>query len=163
MKPATRWFVDFYRFKNYFEKSYSPLFIKYYDTVDSQPRTPDFIKKAETKAQFHTNLKDWGYEVITKPLKYVREKDGAFITKGNMDIELSMDMVERLDDLDLVILVSGDSDYLAPIELVRKKGKAVLIISFNRVLSWELRAFATNNPECRYLQLEKIKHRIRRR
>ena len=163
MNLSKRWFIDFHKLKTYLQNNYDPLFIKYYDTVDSRPRAPRFANKAKAKARFHAKLKGWGYEIITKPLKYIKKKDGSFKTKGNMDIELAIDIVKALDDLDLVVLVSGDSDYLAPIELVRKQGKAVLIISFDALLSWELRAFAKHNSGCRYLVLEDIKDQIERR
>ena len=162
MNPKKQWFVDFQKLNAYLKNNHNPAFVKYYDTVDLQPRTDRFVAKAKAKAQFHAKLNDWGYEIITKPLKYIKQKDGTFQTKGNMDIELAMGIIKTIDSLDLVILISGDSDYLAPIELVHDRGKSILIISFDELLSWELRTFAGDNKKCKYLLLEDIKNQIGR-
>ena len=130
MKPQQRWFIDFDKFKKYLKVEYNPLFIKYYDAVDTQPRTNSFKNKAQAKSKFHAKLTGWGYDVITKPLKYIREKDGSFKTKGNMDIELAIDIIEAVDTVDLIILISGDSDYIPPIELAYKQGKHIAIVLF---------------------------------
>ena len=162
MKPQQRWFIDFDKFRTYLQNQYSPSFVKYYDTVDTQPRTNSFKNKAQAKSRFHAKLTKVGYDVVAKPLKYIRQNDGSFKTKGNMDIELAIDMIKEADALDLIILISGDSDYTASIKLLHKQGKAIIIISFDKLLSWELRRFTENNSRCRYVCLDKIKTVIER-
>src|SRR5207302_7751487 len=48
-----------------------------------------------------------GYKLITKPLK--RFSDGS--AKGNFDIELALDLITMSERLDVIVLVSGDSDF----------------------------------------------------
>ena len=43
-----------------------------------------------------------------------------------MDVELTMGILKALNGLDRVILVSGDSDYLAPVRLVHSQGEICL-------------------------------------
>jgi uncharacterized LabA/DUF88 family protein len=49
-------------------------------------------------------LVDWlnynGYQVITKPTKSYTDRDGRNRIKGNMDIELALDMVEMAEHVD---------------------------------------------------------------
>ena len=78
-------------------------------------------------------MQNMGYEAITKPLKYIRRNDGTFTTKGDMDVELTMGIMNSLDELDRVILVSGDSDYLAPVKLIHSQNKSVVILSFQTI------------------------------
>ena len=44
--------------------------------------------------------------------------------------------------IDVLILISGDSDYLKLVKRVYSEGIRVRIISFDKLLSWELRSFA---------------------
>jgi uncharacterized LabA/DUF88 family protein len=49
--------------------------------------------------------------------------------KGNMDIELAIDMLEMADQVDHVLLFSGDGDFRRLIEAVQRKGVRVTVIS----------------------------------
>ncbi len=68
---------------------------------------------------------DRGYKVVTKPLK--RFADGSI--KANVDIELALDVVEMLDRLDIVVLASGDGDFVRLVEVVQSKGVRVEVIA----------------------------------
>ena len=128
--------------------------------MDIRPRTHKFKVRAQAEARRYAKLEKMGYEVITKPLKYIKQKGGTFTTKGDMDIELVMGIMEALDTLDKVILISGDSDYLAPMQLIYGRGKSIHILSFRKLLSWELRTFAEQNDNCDYRVLESIRKHI---
>jgi uncharacterized LabA/DUF88 family protein len=49
--------------------------------------------------------------------------------KGNMDIELAIDMLELSTRLDHAILFSGDSDFRRLVEAVQRRGVRVSVIS----------------------------------
>ena len=160
MRIDKRWFIDFAKFQAWLRNEYQPLFFKYYGTVDVKPRTAKFRARAQAEARLYAKMEKMGYEVITKPLKYIRQKGGTFITKGDMDIELVLGIMENLDSLDEIIIVSGDSDYLAPVQLVYGRGKSIHVLSFRKLLSWELRTFAEENDSCDYRVLESIRKHI---
>ena len=160
MEKSKRWFVDFVKFKTYLENEYRPLFFQYYGIVDTMPRTARLRTRAQAQVQLYAKMQGMGYEVITKPLKYIKHNDGTFTTKGDMDVELTMGILKALNGLDRVILVSGDSDYLAPVKLVHSQEKSVVILSFQKLLSWELRYFAVENKRCDYKTLESIRNQI---
>src|SRR5689334_24461415 len=49
--------------------------------------------------------------------------------KGNMDIELAIDVLEMADHLDHVVLFSGDGDFRRLVEAVQRKGLRVSVVS----------------------------------
>ena len=78
-------------------------------------------------------LVDWldynGYTMVTKPTKEFVDSQGRRKIKGNMDIELAIDMMEMADNLDHIMLFSGDGDFRRLIEAVQRKGKRVTVVS----------------------------------
>ena len=78
-------------------------------------------------------LLDWldynGYTVVTKPAKEFTDAMGRRKIKGNMDLELAVDVMELADHLDHVVLFSGDGDFRPVVESVQRKGVRVTVIS----------------------------------
>jgi len=78
-------------------------------------------------------LIDWldynGYTMITKPAKSFTDASGNRRIKGNMDIELAVDVLELSPHLDHIILFSGDGDFRALVEAVQRQGKRVTVVS----------------------------------
>ena len=97
-------------------------------------------------------LVDWldynGYKMITKPTKEFTDATGRRKIKGNMDIELAIDMMELAEKLDHIVLFSGDGDFRRLVEAVQRKGVRVTIISTVRtsppMIADELRRQADN-------------------
>src|ERR671938_1446729 len=71
-------------------------------------------------------LVDWldynGYTMVTKPTKEFTDSLGRRRIKGNMDIELAIDMLELAAHLDHAILFSGDGDFRRLVEAVQRRG-----------------------------------------
>jgi uncharacterized LabA/DUF88 family protein len=78
-------------------------------------------------------LTDWlaynGYTLVTKAAKEYTDSMGRRRVKGNMDIELAVDMMELVDRIDHAVLFSGDSDFRRLIESVQRKGVRVTVVS----------------------------------
>ena len=78
-------------------------------------------------------LVDWldynGYTIVTKPTKEFTDATGRRKIKGNMDIELAIDVMEMSDRLDHIVLFSGDGDCRRLVEAVQRKGVRVTVIS----------------------------------
>ena len=76
---------------------------------------------------------DWlaynGFAMITKPAKEFTDALGRRKIKGNMDIELAIDVLEMAEHLDHVILFSGDGDFRRLVEAVQRKGLRVSVVS----------------------------------
>jgi uncharacterized LabA/DUF88 family protein len=78
-------------------------------------------------------LVDWldynGYTMVTKPTKEFTDAMGRRKVKGNMDIELAIDVMEMAPFLDHIVLFSGDGDFRRLVEAVQKKGVRVTVVS----------------------------------
>jgi uncharacterized LabA/DUF88 family protein len=78
-------------------------------------------------------LIDWldynGYTVVTKPTKEFVDASGRRKIKGNMDIELAVDVMEMAESVDHFVLFSGDGDFRSLVEAVQRKGRKVTVIS----------------------------------
>ncbi len=78
-------------------------------------------------------LVDWldynGYTLVTKPTKEFTDATGRRKIKGNMDIELAIDVMEMTPYLDHIVLFSGDGDFRRLVECVQRKGVRVSVVS----------------------------------
>src|SRR5499427_9323424 len=78
-------------------------------------------------------LVDWldynGYTIVTKPTKEFTDSTGRRKIKGNMDIELAIDVMEMAEHLDHIVLFSCDGDFRRLVEAVQRKGVRVTVVS----------------------------------
>jgi uncharacterized LabA/DUF88 family protein len=79
-------------------------------------------------------LVDWldynGFAVVTKPMKrYTEAATGMVRTKGNMDIEIAVDLMEMAGHIDHAVLFSGDGDFRAAVAAVQRRGVRVSVVS----------------------------------
>ena len=101
-------------------------------------------------------LVDWldynGYTVVTKPSKkFVDSATGQHKIKGNMDVELTIDMLEMAGHIDHAVLFSGDGDFRRLVEAVQRRGVHVTVVSTYSMVADELRRQADT-----YLELREI-------
>jgi uncharacterized LabA/DUF88 family protein len=97
-------------------------------------------------------LVDWldynGYTMVTKPTKEFTDASGRRKIKGNMDIELAIDVMEMAEHVDHILLFSGDGDFRRLVEAVQRKGVRVSVVSTVRsqpsMVADELRRQADN-------------------
>jgi len=78
-------------------------------------------------------LVDWldynGYTLVTKPTKEFTNSLGERKIKGNMDMELAIDMMGMAEHVDHMVLFSGDGDFRRLVEAVQHRGVRVTVIS----------------------------------
>ena len=81
-----------------------------------------------------------GYTVISKPIKTTAAQGGIrYGSKGNLDVELALKVMEKERFFSLALIVSGDSDFEPIINHLHATGHLVYILSADAVLSRELR------------------------
>jgi uncharacterized LabA/DUF88 family protein len=110
-------------------------------------------------------LVDWldynGFTMVTKPTKEYTDSMGRRKIKGNMDIELAIDVLEMAAHLDHVVLFSGDGDFRRLVEAVQRKGVRVSVVSTIRssppMVADELRRQSDN-----FIELEELSSLIAR-
>lgn len=79
-------------------------------------------------------LLDWlefnGFTVVTKPTKeFVNPLTGIRKVKGNMDIELAVDVMELSAHIDHAILFTGDGDFTHLVRVLQRHGVRVTVVS----------------------------------
>lgn len=78
-------------------------------------------------------LVDWldynGFTMVTKPTKEFTDNLGRRKIKGNMDIELAIDVMQMAPHLDHIVIFSGDGDFRRLVEAVQRKGVRVTVVS----------------------------------
>ena len=110
-------------------------------------------------------LVDWldynGYTMVTKPAKEFTDSTGRRKIKGNMDIEIAIDMMEMAETVDHIVLFSGDGDFRRLVEAVQRKGVRVTVVSTVRsappMAADELRRQADN-----FIELQELASTISR-
>ncbi|OGL71855.1 hypothetical protein A3C17_01955 [Candidatus Uhrbacteria bacterium RIFCSPHIGHO2_02_FULL_53_13] len=90
--------------------------------------------KAGENIPFFDALKGMGIEAKEKELKeyFSGQK------KADWDVGIAIDAVEIADGLDVVLLVSGDGDYIPLVRYLQHRGKIVEVASFRETTSSEL-------------------------
>lgn len=78
------------------------------------------------QSNFISMLQQKSYEVRRKDLR--QRSDGS--AKGDWDMGMAIDIMRFVDKLDVVVLVSGDGDFVPLVDLVKTLGPRVEVISF---------------------------------
>jgi uncharacterized LabA/DUF88 family protein len=84
------------------------------------------VDEARSNIGFLSWLGRNGYQVVTKPMR--EYADGK--QKGNLDIEIAIDMLELADKVDRVVLFSGDGDFAPLLRKVGEKGAVTQVVSY---------------------------------
>ena len=78
-------------------------------------------------------LVDWldynGFAVVTKTAREFTDANGRKRFRGDMDIEIAVDMMEMAAKADHLVLFSGDGDFRRLIESVQQMGVRVTVVS----------------------------------
>ena len=138
------WRIDFEKFRKLLENYCDLEFINYYITIPDKSDnvfngTQNFLSKIEHSVTLKKKL-----------LKYTPVK-GKIIKKGNMDVEIVLDVVRTIENLDVIIVVSGDSDfYELHNYVIRDKNKNIIFMGYEENMAWEIR-------QCWHIYLSRIK------
>ena len=114
--------IDFKRLLDEFRKRGLLIRAYYYTTlVEDQDYSP--IRP----------LVDWldynGFTLVTKPAREYVDRDGRKRYRGDMDMELAVDMLELAPKADHMVLFSGDSDFACLVAAVQRRGVRVTVVS----------------------------------
>jgi uncharacterized LabA/DUF88 family protein len=78
-------------------------------------------------------LVDWldynGYSLVTKPAKEYTDATGRRRFKGDMDVEIAIDLLQATAYADHAFLFSGDGDFKAALDAAQRKGMRVTVVS----------------------------------
>lgn len=89
-------------------------------------------REGETAAYgFVTRLSALGYRVRRRKVRVHRADDqGRVVLEGDWDMGIAADLVRAWDHLDVIVLASGDGDFVPILELAQERGKRVEVLAF---------------------------------
>jgi uncharacterized LabA/DUF88 family protein/cold shock CspA family protein len=91
---------------------------------------PEYRIKSQN---FHATLRDFGFKVIVKKVRFFYDEFGNRYGKANADLDMAVDALSQSDRLDSVLLVSGDGDFAQVIRALQNKGCRVECLAFKNV------------------------------
>ncbi len=91
---------------------------------------PDYAKKTELYQQ---TVRDFGWKIIVKPVRRFTDDEGNVTTKANADLDLAVDAMLQAENLDQILLVTGDGDFLQVVTALQNRGCRVELLGFNNV------------------------------
>ena len=105
-----------------------------YDEARAE-KDPQYRKRAN---EFHFRLRDFGYKVNRKTVKWYTDENGNRFGKANADLDMAVDALLQSENLDRVLLATGDGDFVQVVKALQNRGCRVEIVAFQNV-SGELR------------------------
>ena len=113
------------------------------------------IDESNTKQKKFLDMLDInGYILRTKVVKIIKSSDYRSKWKGNLGIELALEMIGLKDKYNTAILVSGDSDFAVVLDQLKQAGKNVIVMSTRGRVAKELLERA------KFIDLRKLKEKI---
>lgn len=114
-----------------------PVRLNAYVTFDADRAEHDASYR-QGQYDFYSLLRDFGYKVIQKNVKWYTDESGNRFGKANADLDMAVDALLQSENLDRVLLATGDGDFIRVVQALQNKGCRVEIVSFENV-SAELR------------------------
>ncbi len=146
-QQSLRWRVDYAKLKDYFKNECDLKGIYFYTgRIGNNQRQNDFLDK----------LVKLGYIVKAKEVKRIKISKTDYQWKGNLDVELTIDVLANIENFDTLVLMSGDSDFAPLLDTVKSKHKRAIVMSTKGHIAKELLERA------KYINLKKLRDHIAR-
>jgi len=91
---------------------------------------PDYAKKSRIYQQM---VRDFGWKITVKQVRRYTDENGNVTTKANADLDMAVDAMLQARNLDQVLLVTGDGDFLQVVNALQNVGCRVELIGFKNV------------------------------
>ncbi len=117
--------------------SAEPIRLNAYVSFDGERAEVDYIYK-DGQFGFYSLLRDFGFKVIQKNVKWYVDESGNRFGKANADLDMAVDVLLQSNKLDRVVLVTGDGDFVRVVQALQNRGCRVEVVAFENV-SAELR------------------------
>jgi uncharacterized LabA/DUF88 family protein len=109
--------------------------------AEDRERTREDADYRQKLYRYHDVIRQCGFKVIKKYVQHFVDDEGILTTKANADMDLAIDALLQARNLDRVILLTGDGDFVRLVLALQNMGCRVEVIGFNHV-SYELREAA---------------------
>lgn len=92
---------------------------------------------------FVGKLSALGYRVKRRKVKIHRvDEQGGVVMEGDWDMGIAADMVRSFDHADVLVLASGDGDFVPILELAQDRGKRIEVMAFKETAAQSLQDMA---------------------
>ena len=110
----------------YYYGSITKDYWKYRHPMDSME---DFNQACKSRESFFKKLRNHGYTVRSKPVAMINKGRDGKEPKCNFDVEITIDVMDNLDNFDILVLCSGDGDFISLLKRVKGARKETYVIA----------------------------------
>ncbi len=82
---------------------------------------------------FCSVLRDFGYKVIQKRVRWYTDESGNRFGKANSDLDMAVDALLQSENLERVLLATGDGDFVQVVRALQNGGCRVEVVAFENV------------------------------
>jgi uncharacterized LabA/DUF88 family protein len=101
--------------------------------AEDRERTRDDADYRQKLYRYHDVIRQCGFKVIKKIVKHFVDDEGIITTKANADMDLAIDALQQARNLDRIILLTGDGDFIRLVLALQNMGCRVEVIGFKHV------------------------------
>ena len=83
--------------------------------------------------EFFFALREYGYKINRKIVKWYTDDSGNRYCKANADLDMAVDALLQSENLDRVLFATGDGDFVKVVRALQNKGCRVEIVAFQNV------------------------------
>lgn len=110
-----------------------PAQLNAYLALDERRAEEDQSYRRKTN-RFSEVLRDFQYKVIEKPVQYYTDSEtGETIIKSTVSMDMAVDMVRQSQNLDQLVLLTNNGNYVSVINAVQQNGCRVELVGFDDV------------------------------
>ncbi len=109
-----------------------PVRLNAYVSYDADRAETDLAYR-EAQQGFYSLLRDFGYKVIQKNVKWYVDENGTRFGKANADLDLAVDALLQSENIDRVLLATGDGDFVQVVRALQNRGCRVEVVAFENV------------------------------
>lgn len=109
-----------------------PIRLNAYVSFDADRAESDHAYRF-AQYNFYSLLRDFGYKVIQKTVKWYIDENGKAFGKANADLDMAVDALLQSENIDRVLLATGDGDFIRVVQALQNKGCRVEIVAFENV------------------------------
>lgn len=111
-----------------------PIRLNTYVSFDPERARVDYDYR-DGQNRFHSVLRDMGFKVIEKNVRWFTDDRGSRFGKANVDLDLAIDALLQSENLDRVLLATGDGDFVQVVRALQNRGCRVEVVAFDNVSS----------------------------
>ncbi len=98
-----------------------------------QRRAENDVQYMRRELNFQMSVRDNGYKVTQKIVRWYQDEAGEWRSKANADLDLAVDMLLQSENLDRVLLATGDGDFVRVISALQSRGIRVEVVACENV------------------------------